>query len=85
MSVLVRLADSLRSGAEPSHEIVLAQARTVGEAVSQLNLPASVGLVMLVNGRLAHWQTELQDGDVLQLLPVIGGGTFRIFPSARQR
>jgi sulfur carrier protein ThiS len=84
MSVLVRLAGSLRSTDDHEHEIVLAQARTVGEAVSQLDLPQSMGLVMLVNGRLAHWQTELQDGDVLQLLPVIGGGTFGLFPFGRQ-
>lgn len=74
MSITVRLAGSLRPNDNHEHEIVLTQARTVGEAVGQLDLPQSMGLVMLVNGRLAHWQTELRDGDVLQLLPVIGGG-----------
>ncbi|MCS7040092.1 MAG: MoaD/ThiS family protein [Caldilineales bacterium] len=74
MSIIVRLAGSLRPNDDHEREIVLTQARTVGEAVGQLDLPQTMGLVMLVNGRLAHWQTELQDGDVLQLLPVIGGG-----------
>jgi sulfur carrier protein ThiS len=73
MTIIVRLAGSLRHN-EDEREIVLTQARTVGEAVGQIDLPQTMGLVMLVNGRLAHWQTELQDGDVLQLLPVIGGG-----------
>ena len=31
-------------------------------------------LILLVNGRMAHWQTPLTDGDVLKLVPAIGGG-----------
>lgn len=55
-------------------DLVVAQARTVGEAVAQLPMPPDMGLVMMVNGRLAHWNTELKDGDVLRLAPVVGGG-----------
>lgn len=47
---------------------------TVGAALQQLHLPPDVALIIMVNGRIAHWTTRLQDGDVLQLLPTIGGG-----------
>lgn len=53
---------------------ILEGVRTVGQAIEQLHLPADVHLMMLVNRRIAHWTTELHDGDVLQLLPTIGGG-----------
>ncbi len=53
------------------------EASTVGEAVSQLNLPDVGEMLLLVNGRLAHWQTELHDGDLLKLVPAIGGGAAR--------
>lgn len=55
-------------------DATLYNVHTVGEAVSRLNLPESGELVMLVNGRIAYWQTELEDGDVLKLIPAISGG-----------
>lgn len=48
--------------------------RTVGEAVTRLGLPDLGELIMLVNGRPAHWHTELEDGDTLHLVPGISGG-----------
>jgi molybdopterin converting factor small subunit len=42
--------------------------------VTRLNLPEVGELIMMVNGRLAHWQMELNDGDTLQLIPAISGG-----------
>jgi sulfur carrier protein ThiS len=47
---------------------------TVGDVIERLRLPRATGLVILVNGRLAHWGTELRDGDTVELLPVVGGG-----------
>ncbi|MBX7232866.1 MAG: MoaD/ThiS family protein [Caldilineales bacterium] len=55
-------------------DLTVPTARTVGEAVAQLPIPPDVGLVMMINGRLAHWNSELNDGDVLRLAPVVGGG-----------
>ncbi len=52
----------------------LEDVRTVGDAITQLQLPVHTGLIMLVNGRLAAWTTELQDGDTLQLGPALAGG-----------
>jgi len=48
--------------------------RTVAEAWARLDLGQASGLAVLVNGRLADWQTELRDGDVVRLLRAPGGG-----------
>ena len=72
MSVTIEAAGSLKKhiGAGTTLQDVY----TVGEAVTQLALPEIGEVMMLVNGRLAYWQTELEDGDILKLVPAIGGG-----------
>ena len=72
MAVLVQVTGSLRSHVPAG--VTLDDVHTVGEAVERLHLPATEGLAMLVNGRLAHWATPLQDGDTLQLIPALAGG-----------
>jgi molybdopterin converting factor small subunit len=72
MKITVHPVGSLKRFVEPG--TVLEDVRTVGEAVEQLSLPESKGLVMLVNERLANWNTPLADGDTLQLIPTIAGG-----------
>jgi molybdopterin converting factor small subunit len=47
---------------------------TVGEAAQRLPLSRSTGLIILVNGKLAQWETALHDGDVVELIPALGGG-----------
>jgi len=54
--------------------VTLTDVRTAGEAIERLRLPRDTSLVIMVNGRLADWSTQLHDGDVLQLVPAIGGG-----------
>lgn len=51
-----------------------AEATSVGEALASFDLSAAGEVLLLVNGRIAHWQTELHDGDVIKLVPAIGGG-----------
>ena len=72
MKITVHSVGSLKRFVEPG--TVLEDVRTVGEAVERLSLPESKGLVMLVNERLANWNTSLTDGDTLQLIPTIAGG-----------
>lgn len=85
MSVTIQVSGSLKERAGAA--TVIENVRTVGEAVAQLPVPKDMGLVIMVNGRLADWRTELKDGDVLQLLPVIGGGSSRgrVGPKERER
>lgn len=46
----------------------------VGEVVDQMEIPRlDVGIV-LINGLHAGWDERLKDGDVLSLLPRMGGG-----------
>ena len=47
---------------------------TVGQAIERLALPEVGSLLMLVNGQMVHWHTELKDGDTLELIPAICGG-----------
>ena len=54
--------------------ITIENARTVGEAIGHLHLREDMGLAILVNGALAHWNTPLRDGDTIQLVPQISGG-----------
>lgn len=72
MSITIQASGVLRQHVAPGHR--LEGARTVGEAITRLGLPDLGELIMLVNGRPAHWQTELEDGDVLHLVPGISGG-----------
>ena len=72
MKVRVEAGGSLQSHV-PS-QTILEQVDTVGDAITRLQLPRDVALIIMVNGRIAHWTTPLHDGDVMQLLPTIGGG-----------
>ena len=71
-SVIVEAAGSLKHHIAPGttvHDV-----HTVGEAMAQLTLPDVGELMLLVNGRMAYWQTALADGDTLKLIPAISGG-----------
>lgn len=71
-SIKVEATGSLKQYLAP--DTTIQNVSTVGEAISQLALPDVGELMLLVNGKMAYWQTELQDGDVLKLVPAIGGG-----------
>ena len=73
MTVQVEIGDGLRKPELPA-VVRLEDVATVGDAVSRLTLARHQGLVILVNGRLAGWPTALHDGDVVRLLPALGGG-----------
>ncbi len=66
-------AEDLLAGAAPA-VLELEGSCTVGEAAGSLPLPRSTGLMILVNGKLAQWDTLLQDGDKVELIPALGGG-----------
>jgi len=72
MTVTIRATGSLRSRV-PS-DTFLEDVLTVGEAVDRLGLSQITGLAILVNGRVAHWGSSLQNGDVVQLVPQLSGG-----------
>ena len=71
-SIKIEAAGNLRQHIAPGATVY--NVHTVGEAISQLNLPETGELLVLVNGRIAYWQTKLEDGDILKLVPAISGG-----------
>ena len=71
-SVTIEVSGLLKQHVDPGTTVQ--NVHTVGEAVTQLNLPAAGDMIMVVNGKIAYWNTELDDGDTLQLLPAISGG-----------
>ncbi|MDD2603310.1 MAG: MoaD/ThiS family protein [Desulfobacterales bacterium] len=47
---------------------------TVGEVLAGLKVPGDQVKLVFVNGRKAHRQRVLQDGDRLGVFPPVGGG-----------
>jgi len=47
---------------------------TVGHVMEMLHLAGRGDLILLVNGRSANKESVLNEGDVLSILPPIGGG-----------
>ena len=72
ITVTIEAAGSLKRHVAPGTTVQNAQ--TVGQAIEQLGLPDVGEMMLLVNGRMAYWQTELADGDTLKLVPAISGG-----------
>lgn len=72
MTITIRAAGRLKRQIAPG--TTLDDVRTAGEAIERLGLSGAEDVIIMVNERVAHWHTELQDGDELQLIPVIGGG-----------
>lgn len=72
MAVVVEASDALAARIPPG--LALEDVRTVAEVIVRLNLSGQRGLIILVNHRLAGWDTELKAGDVVQIIPTIAGG-----------
>lgn len=72
MAVIVEAEDLLPGG--HSERVALDGVSSVGEAMARLPLKRSTGIVILVNGKLGQFDTPLSDGDVVQLIPALGGG-----------
>jgi sulfur carrier protein ThiS len=62
------------SSEEPLRRWQLEDVHNVAGVFERLGPVQTGGLAILVNGRLANWRTELQDGDVVRLLRAPGGG-----------
>ena len=68
----------VQQGTDPNRrgfaETGLEGVQTVGQALARLALTRESGFVILLNGKVSHWNAELQDGDLVQLVPAAGGG-----------
>jgi molybdopterin converting factor small subunit len=48
--------------------------KSVRDVLISLNIPSEMVAMVLINGRLQEKDYLIQDGDVIQLVPLIGGG-----------
>ena len=80
MVIEIKVFSALRSYVQPSENHLdgnrweIGERATVGQVLEMLNLGGRGDLILLVNGNHAHSESHLKEGDVLSILPPIGGG-----------
>ncbi len=60
----------------------LSEDATVADVLRELDVPADLPIVISVNDEQADPSTTLQDGDHIELIPAVAGGSALIFPLA---
>jgi molybdopterin converting factor small subunit len=74
MTITVKLFATYRAGRFKVEEQDYPAGTTCAGIATAVGLdPAGIGII-LVNGRHAEADQQLQDGDVLALFPLVGGG-----------
>jgi sulfur-carrier protein len=74
MQITVELHASFRIGRFKSQAISVAASAAIREIVLDLGIPEEDVGIVLLNGRHASLGQSPQEGDVVSLLPRIGGG-----------
>ncbi len=74
MTVTVKLFATFRQGRQPVQTCQLPQGSSIDAVVEAVGVRrAEIGVIM-VNGRHAELDRGLEDGDVVAIFPVVGGG-----------
>jgi molybdopterin converting factor small subunit len=74
MKIVVRLHGVFRKGRFKENTRNYPEKATVREVVEELNLPRDVLGIVLINERHGDFDDSLSEGDVLTILPILGGG-----------
>jgi sulfur carrier protein ThiS len=74
MSALIKPIGMLKSYIGGQAEIAVEAGRTVREALAALGMPPEIVALVLVNDERQSKDYFLQDGDVVKLAAVVGGG-----------
>lgn len=74
MKITIKLFASLRQGRFKVREEICPDNTTVGDMVARLAIPPGDLGIVFVNGKGAEITAQLQEGDVLSLFPLVGGG-----------
>lgn len=74
MQVTVKLFATFRSGRFSIETRDCRPGTKVGQIVEELGIPKEELGIILVNSRHVDLEYQLQDGDVLALFPLVGGG-----------
>ena len=74
MKIEVRLFASLRKYSNDKSRIELEEGANVSDFIERIGVPPSEVAIILVNGRHAHQDQRLHDGEAVSLFPAIAGG-----------
>ena len=74
MEIEVRLFAGLRKYAKEKARIELEDGMNVSDFIERIGVPPSEVAIILVNGRHAHQDQRLHDGEAVSLFPAIAGG-----------
>jgi molybdopterin converting factor small subunit len=74
MEIEIRLFASLRNYANDKSKIELEDGATVSDFIERIGVPPSEVAIILVDGRHAHEDQRLHDGEAVSLFPAIAGG-----------
>ena len=74
MEIEVRLFASLRKYSNDKSRIELADGANVSDFIERIGVPPSEVAIILVNGRHAHEDQRLHNGEAVSLFPAIAGG-----------
>ena len=74
MEIEVRLFASLRKYSNDKNRIELEDGANVSDFIERIGIPPSEVAIILVNGRHAHQDQCLHDGEAVSLFPAIAGG-----------
>ena len=74
MQVTVKLFAFFREGRFKKEDRELSETTLVGQVVDDLDIDREEVGVLMLNSRHCRFDTILQEGDILAIFPVIGGG-----------
>ncbi len=75
MSVTIRPSGILKTYASDQSSLTVdCQGMTVRECLTKIKMPSELVAVVMVNGILQEKDYVIQDLDIIQLIPLIGGG-----------
>ncbi len=74
LTITVKLFATLRLGRFQESLLTVNKGSSIADIISLLNIPKQEVAFFLCNGKRAQLHQCLNDGDVLALFPLIGGG-----------
>lgn len=74
MNITVKLFASFRTGRFDIENRDYPAETTVADVADSLNLPQSELGIMMINNRHVKLERQLDEGDILALFPLLGGG-----------
>ena len=54
--------------------LVETKANSLEELLDEINIPRRQAAIVIVNEKLANLEFVLQDGDIIKIFPILGGG-----------